>query len=70
MGSARDQKAHLKGVFRGINCLTCLTQVWETFCMAIKGPAEKKNCAVVSQKHGLNICVQQAVEYFSQNHVS
>lgn len=40
-GSPRDQKTHLKGLFQSINCLTCLTQVCEAFCISIKGPAWK-----------------------------
>lgn len=52
MGNPRDQKTHLKGVFQGINCLTLLTQVWETFRMAIKGLVEKKK---LCQEHGWNI---------------
>lgn len=59
MGSPRDQKTHLKGVFQGINCLTWLTQVWETFHTAIKGLVERKNCAVVSQEEGWNICIKR-----------
>ena len=57
MGSPEDQKTHLKGEFQSINCLTWLTQVWETFRMAIKGPAERQNRVVVGQGGWL--------EYFS-----
>lgn len=65
MGSPGDQKTHLKGVFQGINCLTWLTQVWETFRMAIKGPVERQNRAVAKRW----LSVYQAVRYFSQNHM-
>lgn len=73
MGSPRDQKTHLKGVFQGINCLTWLTQVWETFRMAIKGLAEreKKNCAAVCQEDGWNIseCVTSGEVFLTKSRV-
>lgn len=51
MGSPGDQKTHLKGVFQGINCLTWLTQVWETFRVAIKGTSgERKRTVLWSAK--------------------
>lgn len=71
MGSPEDQKTHLKGEFQGINCLTWLTQVWETFHTAIKGPAERENRVVVSQGGGWNIsaCVTSAEVFLTKSRV-
>lgn len=64
-GSPRDQKTRLKGLFQSINCLTCLTQVCEAFCISIKGPAWRENCSVAQIFQN----VEPVVEYFSVNHV-
>lgn len=74
MGSPTDQKTHLKGVFQCINCLTWLTQVWETFRMAIKGLDErqrKKILAVAGQEDGWNIsvCVTSGKVFLTKSRV-
>lgn len=45
-GSPGDQKTRLKGLFQSINWLTCLTQVCESFCISMQGPAWRENCSV------------------------